>query len=351
MGTKLKRGIVLGIILLLVGAGILTKINVKNVIKPVVFKNIPRNEQALKMDFYQKQLTQKEKRVYDTLIDRVRTFKGGIITLEEPMTKREASRISDAFFNDCGTYDYAYVFPIFVGEDDIAMTAASADNDAAMVSKIILLLSCSAYKNVELKFDHDTYKIMNLEEYGKALEVNDPEEIRKIKQQMADTDVKIQEIINGIPENAGQLDTLNYFCSWIGEHATYDMDTLKKLQAFAADEEMEIGDPELMSFVCNTSTPQSNIVGILNGKAICGGYAKTLAYLCNEAGIEAHVVCGMFKSAGQGHAITVVKIGDQVAYVDLSGVWSYLDGKEVKYRSEKATLNMIQPYENLKYQF
>ena len=68
------------------------------------------------------------------------------------------------------------------------------------------------------------------------------------------------------------------------------------------------------------------IVGVLaEGKAICNGYAKTMQYVCNEAGLE----CLYIQATDKGcHAWNMVKIYDDWYCVDTT----WLDGFEIKRR-------------------
>ncbi len=80
------------------------------------------------------------------------------------------------------------------------------------------------------------------------------------------------------------------------------------------------------------------IVGVLaEGKAICNGYAKTMQYICNEAGLE----CLYIQATDKGcHAWNMVKIYDDWYCVDT--LW--MDGSDMKLTNK----NLNKSYETFR---
>lgn len=67
--------------------------------------------------------------------------------------------------------------------------------------------------------------------------------------------------------------------------------------------------------VYKKSSNMNNIYGVLvEGRAVCEGYAKTYCYLMKKCGIESAVITGMSKN--QAHAWNIVKINNRYYYVD-----------------------------------
>ena len=60
-----------------------------------------------------------------------------------------------------------------------------------------------------------------------------------------------------------------------------------------------------------------NVYGVLiEGVAVCEGYAKTMKYLLDEVGIENYIVIGT--ANGEGHAWNIVNIGGDYYHVDVT---------------------------------
>ena len=65
--------------------------------------------------------------------------------------------------------------------------------------------------------------------------------------------------------------------------------------------------------------------GLVEGRAVCDGYAKSLMYCLNIVGISSQMVTGTAK--GQSHAWNIVQLDNNYYHVDLT--WADQDGNTV----------------------
>lgn len=66
------------------------------------------------------------------------------------------------------------------------------------------------------------------------------------------------------------------------------------------------------------ATDLSNLCSVINGQAVCDGYAKATMYFCNKFGIECIVVPGYIRSSGTAHLWNAVKIDDLWYFIDVT---------------------------------
>ncbi len=95
-------------------------------------------------------------------------------------------------------------------------------------------------------------------------------------------------ILAGMPDGSDYEKEL-YLHDTLIKNVIYDMDYAEEQNAYSA---------------------------LVNGRAVCAGYAYAFQYLLMRAGIESYYVVG--KSHGEGHAWNLAKIGGQWYYVDLT---------------------------------
>lgn len=95
-------------------------------------------------------------------------------------------------------------------------------------------------------------------------------------------------ILAGMPDGSDYEKEL-YLHDTLIKNVIYDMDYAEEQNAYSA---------------------------LVNGRAVCAGYASAFEYLLMRAGIESYYVVG--KSHGEGHAWNLAKIGGQWYYVDLT---------------------------------
>ena len=105
--------------------------------------------------------------------------------------------------------------------------------------------------------------------------------------------------------------------------AAFDAATAKALSGITND--MSQYDIELylhdylvnnVKYVKSVSNAHNAYGALVNGQAVCEGYARAFQYLLMQAGISSFVVTG--QSKGEGHAWNLVKIDGEYYYVDVT---------------------------------
>ena len=69
-------------------------------------------------------------------------------------------------------------------------------------------------------------------------------------------------------------------------------------------------------YVAGTDNEYNMLSCILDGKAVCQGYAKAFQYICNRAGIKCSLVEGTRKETGESHAFNIVLADGEYYYAD-----------------------------------
>ncbi len=93
--------------------------------------------------------------------------------------------------------------------------------------------------------------------------------------------------LSGMDPGAGDYEKVKFLYEYLILHTDYDMDS---------EDSQNICSP------------------LLSGRSVCQGYAKTLQYLCQQAGIPAMLVTGTVR--GQGHAWDLLLLDGDWYYVD-----------------------------------
>lgn len=139
----------------------------------------------------------------------------------------------------------------------------------------------------------------------------DGQEIRQRRQQLAEAS---RTWLAGLDDKKDDYEKAKYLYESLIHHTEYEMG--------AADSQN----------ICSV---------LLNGRSVCQGYAKTLQYLCQRAGIPALLVTG--KVNGQGHAWDLLM---------LDGAWYYVDPTwgDASYQQEEAGDGM-QAYPAINYDY
>lgn len=300
--------------------------------------NESRQEEVFIDDFYSKQLTQKEKNVLVAMKAKLEALEGGIIEFEEPLTGTEYLRVVAALENE---NDYFYGFyEIPMSGENIYLKHTNKDLTSlktSYIEKCILFLSSATGLNIAGQYAKDG-TVENLEEVANGLARNDQDKIKIIEDKKMQISVIINNILSGIPKNAGQKDTLTYFYDWIHENIEYN--NRLGIDAFKFSNMQEVID---------IAYSNNNVSCVLEGKATALGFCKLLSALCNQAGMESHIVMGTWGKLGDSPiAMTVVKIGDENIYVDAAGMKvTELAGQ--RYLTEQEALNHLNLVNYFKY--
>lgn len=301
--------------------------------------NNPRMDQVFTDTFYSDQLNEKEQAAYNQIMERMERKEGGVIEFAEPLTGREYIRITSAIENQGSNHFYAFC-EVPMNEDDIYLAYDGTnllEIKEEEITKVILFVSCSEGINTIGTYAEDG-TVRNLDEVAEIMPQINEDKLAEIEAAEQEIQATIDEIMAGIPEGAGEKDTLNYFMDWMSEHIEYDAELSVNATKFTTMEE-----------VVDIAYRSSNIACVLEGRATMLGYTKLLSYLCNLAGMESHVELGSWGRSGQeGYVMTVVKINGENIYVDASGAKSSkLAGN--RYLTEQEALNHINRVEYFNY--
>ena len=213
--------------------------------------------------------------------------------------------------------------------------------DTAIYNKCILFLYSSPHKPEDVQISSDNY-ITNLSFFSTSnIDENKIKNVFELENKSINI---LNEVISNIPQGSGQRDALYYFINWINNNIKYDQESINILQNRGYDIFKNSND------FFEYYTFPSSLASIVNQKALCIGYAKTLVYLCNNVGIEASIILGNVKQSDSyiGHSIAKVTINNQNAYFDLSTVWDYREGSS-KAMNLETVKNIIEPIDYFEY--
>lgn len=119
--------------------------------------------------------------------------------------------------------------------------------------------------------------------------------VKKIKEMVLKQDTKIKTIIKQtIKSTDSEFDKVKAIHDYIVLNTAYDWENYQKGQ---------VPDASYTAYGL-----------LMNGQAVCEGYAHTMQLLLKEAGIESHLVTG--KANGGVHAWNLVKVDGEYYYVD-----------------------------------
>lgn len=324
---KHKKGITAASLLLLLAILLFAVSSLRPRTTVVELSNPPRKAEAVGAHFYADQLTGREREVYEEIEGRLKRLEGGMVSCDPPLTLREYARVIACLIYE--DYENAYAVPL-CGLDaenrQVELPMEDPDNSTPVITNILLNTWSSAFREEQMQTAEDG-RILNLDDCVRALEQNDPDRVREIAQKRAEISRMLQEVVDGLPRDAGQRDAVEYFATWIHQNIIYDWDTYKEHQ----------GNKYPMEKLFEVYYTPSSTAAVLEGKAMCVGFAKLLSYFCNEAGVDAHIVF----SAGTGanHALTAVTIDGVTAYIDLSSTPKDL----VVYMDEVSMLRLATP--------
>ncbi len=297
------------------------------------FPNNPVDGGAKTDTFYSDQLTERERAAYGLMITRLENLEGGVVELEEPLTGREYVRVVSAIENERNLF-YAF-FEIPMSADNVYLKYKNSDITSvktAEIKKTILFLSCAEGINVAGSYGEDG-TVENLSQVNEGLSKNDPERLAELLQRQQEMEEKISGILEGIPEGAGEWDTLTYFLGWMDEN-------LMPYTGLGTDAFSFTTMDEVFSQAYESSNA-SCVLG--EGKATMPGYTKLLSLLLNRAGIPSHIVLGTWGwQREEGYIMCVAELSGESVYVDASGAKTAKLG-DMRCLTETEALNHMEP--------
>ncbi|EOS35708.1 hypothetical protein C808_04449 [Lachnospiraceae bacterium M18-1] len=275
----------------------------------------PRGGKAVESDFYVMQLTGKEAEAYGLLQERLDQKQGGIVEFPEKLSGEEYLRVTTVLEDE--GYDYFYGFvDIPMTENGVYVKHGGADLmniKEKKIAKAILFLSCA--EGIQISGEYaDDGRVMNLEEAGQALAVNDKAEEDKIGEIQVQTEEILSDIIEGLPEEYGEKRTADYFLDWLDENLSITSGSDGETVTYSGMKDVFEG-----IYIYN------NLSAVTLDKATALGYAKILSELFNRAGMESHIVRGIWGRSQfrqEGYVLTAVEMNGQTLYIDASGAKS-----------------------------
>ena len=294
-------------------------------------KDEPRNSGEVVSTFYYDQLTAKEAAVYDLMREKLDRMEGGVVTFPEAMSGPEYLRVTTALEDEGYNYFYGF-YDIPMTEDDIYVKYKESDLTTVkdkVIRKAILFLSCAEGINRAGEYGEDG-KVQNLAAVQEGLSVNSEEKVSEIIQTQNETEEILDSIMKGLPADYGEKKTVDYFLSWLDENIS-----------FASGIEEEASSVSSMAEVFDGVYIYNSLSAVTRNKATSLGYAKILSELCGRAGMESHVVLGMWnksRSIQQSYVFCAVDMNGQTIYVDASGAKGS-DLGDQKYLTQQEAMN------------
>lgn len=291
--------------------------------------NPKRAEQVIKDDFYELQLTQKEKAAYEIMKTRIENFEGGVVEFSEPLNGREYTRVLNTVENSDKDYFYGFFeIPMTNENQYVKYKEDSLDKiKESIISKCILFQLSAKDLSQSGEFDDEGY-VTNLKEIEAGITETDEEKKQKILEKEAKIDEILNQVVSDLPKEYGTKDAINYFLKWMKDNLSY-----------ATGIEQEADSIKTMEHVLEKVYVCNNTSAVLDGYALTNGYAKILKKLCNLSGIEAHTVTGIWHKK-DAYTLTCVKFGDQRIYIDAAGKYTANLGNQ-RYLNELEAKNHL----------
>lgn len=281
-------------------------------------QDAPLLRKPIKQNFLYNQLTEQEQSIYNKLITGLNEFEPKCIELDEPITPLSLVRINDCILMsrytmlDFGGYiGGGKSKKIFGDKEDLAKTGIY----------VIVPIFPNSIRDLDATYDSTDGSdgTLTIEEFNRtAFNWMTDEYIEKNKKMNKEIDHKIKEIIASLPENATQLEVVQYFSDWIIENINYDNNkNVKKL---------DFKDTDGMNKLYINRT----LYGLITKKTICSGYTILLNEFLNSVGIQAYPVIGTTCLVAEDktsnvHAWNSIRIGSTTRYIDLTALVNGMD--------------------------
>ncbi len=293
-------------------------------------KDESRKGEAVVSTFYYDQLTRKEAAVYDMMKSRLDNMEGGVVEFPEAMSGPEYLRVTTALEDEGYNYFYGF-YDIPMTEDDVYVKYKNTDLTTIKekkITKAILFLSCAEGINEAGDYDKDG-TVKNLSEIQDGLAINSEDKVEGIVKVQNETEEILSQIMEKLPPDYGEKKAVDYFLKWLDENMSVAVGIGEDALDFSSMEDVFEG-----AYIYN------NLSAVTEHKATSLGYAKILSELCGRAGMESHIVLGIWGKSSmnqEGYVFCAIQMNGQTIYVDASaakgsdlGGQQYLTQQEAK---------------------
>lgn len=302
-----------GLILLLLGTlGYMVRQSTLSQATATKLKDEPRKSEKAVSTFYYDQLTKKESAAYDLMKERLDQMQGGVVEFPEPMSGPEYLRVTTALEDEGYNYFYGF-YDIPMTSDDVYVKYKNTDLTTMKekkITKAILFLSCAEGINEAGDYAKDG-TVKNLTDIQEGLTINSEEKVEKIGKLQDETEAILTQIMEKLPSDYGEKKAVDYFLGWLDENMS--------VASHIGEEALDFSN---MDDVFEGAYLYNNLSAVTEKKATPLGYAKILSELCNRAGMESHIVLGIWGKSSinqEGYVFCAVQMNGQTIYVDASG--------------------------------
>ena len=138
-------------------------------------------------------------------------------------------------------------------------------------------------------------------------------EVAQIEEARIQIEQYAQNCLSGIDQSMGEYEKIKYIYEYVIENTQYDL----------------------------TAPENQNLISVcIYKKSVCQGYAKTMQYLLNKAGVMATLVIGKVNT-GEGHAWNLIRVDGEYYYVDATWGDAFYRFGETDYESSQQRLPLI----------
>lgn len=270
--------------------------------------NPPRETGEVSDNFYYNQLTDKEKEAYNTLKNAIENYQGGEVVFPEPLNGKEYARVSQTL--QCGEDDYFYAMadvPMNEKNQNVTYkTSNLLDITQETITKCMLFLYPAEGIDTNGKIDEDGY-VTNLNELGGSLANMQKEKKDKVERIKKETNNILNKVVENLPEEYGKKEAIDYFLDWMDKNLKIDEEIMQSTEGI-----------KNMTQAFEKVYFESYLSCVTLKKANTTGYAKVLTYLCNKAGIPAHIVMGSWNST-ESYVFVYTDFDGKDVFIDASG--------------------------------
>lgn len=290
--------------------------------------------EPVQTEFFSSQLDQSEKKVYDLMKQRLDNLEGGIVEFPEALNGTEYLRVTTALENENGNYFYGF-YDIPMDDQDVYLKYKNSDLTAVTdrrITKAILFLSCA--RDIEVSGEYaDDGTVSNLEEIAPGLAENTEDGTQQIQKMQDETAGILAEVLDARPAEYGDKRSVDYFLDWMEQNLSY-----------ASQAESEAASYTSIKDVIDGIYVYGSTSSVCGGQANALGYARVLASLCRQSGMDSYIVYGKWgksRISEETYVLCAVEMSGETIYVDASGMKeSELGGQ--RYLSEQEAKNHME---------